>query len=327
MEDGRVTAVVINYNNGRYIEKCIRSLAEQTYPDMEVVVVDDGSSDESRTVISELQKEYPCVHLFAQYNHGISYTRNIGVALVHTEYFMFVDSDDWCEKNMVARMMEEMKKDADCDMVECGFTMDYPLGKLYRLAPHNRSYSRMEALHALLGNTRVNNYPWGKLYRTETFRDVLFPLSCEGYEDIATIYRCMENCRRIRTISDRLYHYVQHSGSYTGVPSMKKNEAMVHQFEMQAAALQARYPDEPFDTTENMYRSAMFILFTAILYSQRKEIPATCRLPYFHFTRIPLIFLLAYVLLEILLFIRHGIWLHRKAPGPQSSMEEIGEYM
>ena len=109
MEDGRVTAVVINYNNGSYIEKCIRSLAEQTYPGMEVVVVDDGSSDESRTVISELQKEYPCVHLFAQYNHGISYTRNIGVALVHTEYFMFVDSDDWCEKNMVARMMEEMK--------------------------------------------------------------------------------------------------------------------------------------------------------------------------------------------------------------------------
>ncbi len=121
----RVSIIVPVYNNENYILKCMNSLLNQTYSNIEIIVVDDGSTDSTYEVLKQYQNEIIILH---QDNHGVSYSRNRGMEVATGTYIMFVDSDDWIAPDMVETLMK-MTENGSIDIVRCGYIREYPKHK------------------------------------------------------------------------------------------------------------------------------------------------------------------------------------------------------
>lgn len=118
----KVTIIVPVYNNENYIEKCIISIINQTYKFIEIIVVDDGSTDSSNLILKNLQKRDKRIKLIEQTNHGVSYARNIGLDYASGSYILFVDGDDFIGINYVESLIK-VAKNKNADMVICGIRM------------------------------------------------------------------------------------------------------------------------------------------------------------------------------------------------------------
>ncbi|MTM09821.1 glycosyltransferase [Turicibacter sanguinis] len=204
----KVSIIVPVYNVEKYLEKCLDSLVNQTLQDIEIIVVNDSTPDDSQIIIDRYVKQYP--HLIKSYikpNGGIADTRNFGISKVTGEYFGFVDSDDYVELTMFEKMYEEaIKKDAD--LVSCNFYWEYQ-DKLVQATDgpfkDNREY--MTEMIATL---------WTKIYKTSWFNslDIKFPSGLR-YEDSSLLIRLAPHIRRFGFVGEPFVHYVQRTGSIT----------------------------------------------------------------------------------------------------------------
>lgn len=260
------------YNVEKYLSKCLDSLVLQSYPDIEIVLINDGSTDNSLQIAREYQALHPNIRIYSYQNSGISKTRNRALQHARGEFVMFVDSDDYIDQDMVKVMMEHLEKD-DLDVIQCGFSMDYRFGKFLRPGSGCRNMTNIEALHALCQNRYFNNYPWGKIYRKTCFDGVEFPVDLPGFEDTYTIFKALANSSKAGTIPNRFYHYVQRRGSLTNRMSLKTVYLMRSAYQYQQDYLQNRFPQETFDFSLQMYNTDMVIIYTLIVFCHRKDNP------------------------------------------------------
>lgn len=118
----KVSVVVPVYNAEKYLEKALRSLMVQTYKDMEIIVIDDGSTDSSPEIIAKLMNEKEAhIKMCSQQNGGISLARNLGLKLVNSDYVMFMDADDWVEKDFVETHLNSMLSESKCSVASSYF--------------------------------------------------------------------------------------------------------------------------------------------------------------------------------------------------------------
>ena len=269
-----VSILVPVYNVEKYIEKCLKSLLQQTYPDIEIILIDDGSTDSSRDICNRYQALYPNIHVYSYENKGISTTRNRALDHMHGDYIMFVDSDDYLAKNAIEKMMKRMKE-TNSDIVMCGFVMDYfKVIPFFRPVARKRTFEPVEAIHHMILNKGLNNYPWAKLFAASTFKNVRFPENTYGFEDTRTIFKAIIQSHKIATIPNRYYHYVQRRGSITNRMSLKTVLDMKQAYIYQQEYLKKRYPEEYFDYTYNYYNLDMVIIYTLLLFVKREDHPS-----------------------------------------------------
>ena len=164
----KVSVIVPVYNVEKYLKKCAESLVNQTLPDIEIIFVNDGSTDSSKNIIEHYLKNYSNkVKLVNKENGGLSSARNYGIPYATGEYIAFLDSDDYVELDMYDTLYNKAKEN-DFDMVECDFIWEYPkkskndIGKTYN--------DRKEALE------KARVVAWNKLYKREIINNsnVLF---------------------------------------------------------------------------------------------------------------------------------------------------------
>lgn len=163
-----VSVIIPVYNTEAYVGRCIESVLEQTYTDLEIIIVDDGSTDNSLTICQDYSRKDPYhrIIVISQENQGASTARNKGIDVSSGEYLMFVDSDDWIDKTMVESLHQEMTLDpTDLIISQIG---DY---KPYQSATNVNSD---EALTHVIRD-RIWWGPCGKLFRREVFSDIRFP--------------------------------------------------------------------------------------------------------------------------------------------------------
>ena len=121
----KVSVIIPVYNVEKYISRCLESLANQTLKDLEILIVNDGSTDNSRSIIEKYLKKHSLrIKYFEKQNGGLSSARNYGLKYATGEYIAFLDSDDYVEKDMYEDMYKIAKKD-DADMVECDFLWEW----------------------------------------------------------------------------------------------------------------------------------------------------------------------------------------------------------
>lgn len=214
-----VSIVVPVYNTEKYLEKCIKSLVNQTLQDIEIIAIDDGSKDQSGVLLDQFQIEFPeKIRAFHQQNAGISAVRNRGISLARGKYIAFVDSDDsvaprYCE--LLASKMEE----GGLDMVACDY-FEMRGDKLKKIAmpsvEEDTVYERPELLFY------INTSPWNKLYDVDFLRRnrIKFPLNLK-YEDTAFVHQILAKEAKIGCINIPLVYYVIHTKSESTV--VKKN--------------------------------------------------------------------------------------------------------
>jgi len=208
------------YNVEKYLDKCLQSAIRQTYCDIEIVVVNDGSTDKSAEIIEKYRSQDARIKVVTQENAGPGAARNSGLKAAGKEYVMFVDSDDFIEDNACERLAEYIKEDR-CDVYVFGLYYDAGNKKnAGRQSLHHKKYlDGREYMEAALINSSFRTFAHSKLFRREMLtangEEVKF---VEGllYEDMLFIVQALCKAKSVSTIPECLYHYVQHqSGRIT----------------------------------------------------------------------------------------------------------------
>lgn len=192
-----ISVIVPIYNVEPYLRHCIDSILSQTYHNLEIILIDDGSTDCSGKIADSYQD--PRIRVLHTDNHGLSTARNLGIGVANGEYLCFVDSDDWIEPELLNTVISEI---GDADIVCFGFN-----NSCYDL----NIYNRIEAISALI-NEKLPETIWSKLYRKEVFKNIRFP-DGRVCEDIATTYKLFLQASSIVCINKTGYHYTQRQNS------------------------------------------------------------------------------------------------------------------
>ena len=229
-----ISVVVPVYNAGPYLRQCLNSLAAQTYPHVEIILVDDGSSDGSDQVCREYAERdgrFQYVRLSA--NRGPSVARNVGVRQAAGAFISFVDADDYVEPGLLERLHCSLTRNG-ADISACGAD-----GNRLEIGPA-RSYSRVEAVCCLAKGSPFNHVPWGKLYRTDLARSCPFDENVFYSEDLLFLYQALKRSGKVSYIPDVLYHYVNREGSqmHSGMSARKCTALAVQEVVCRDAATQ-----------------------------------------------------------------------------------------
>ena len=199
-----VSMIVPVYNVAPYLREALDSVVSQTYRNLEILIVDDGSTDGSGAICEEYRQD-DRVRVIHQENRGLSGARNTGLNLMNGDIAAFLDSDDYLYPNMVEIMVDTMVR-TGADIVICDFEWNNKASGLVR-----KSYSSVEALKVLISG-RMELAVWNKIYRREIWENIRFP---EGhiFEGTRTTYKLIEKARKIEVIPDSLMYHRTRPGS------------------------------------------------------------------------------------------------------------------
>ena len=224
----KISIIVPVYKTEPYLRKCVDSILAQTHPDLEVILVDDGSPDHSGQICDEYAVQDPRVRVIHKPNGGLSDARNAGLDICTGDYIGFVDSDDWIEPTMYGTLLEMLLRfDADmafggvADELERDGTITTFRTSDYGQTPF--SEDRIAAMHRYFHGSWA---AWDKLYRAELFRDIRYPVG-EINEDEAIALHLLEKCDTVCYTNEVCYHYMKRisSGSITMAPFTVKDLA------------------------------------------------------------------------------------------------------
>lgn len=172
----KISIIVPVYNVENYVSKCIESIINQTYKDVEIIIVNDGSTDKSGDICDYYSKKDARIILIHQENQGLSMARNNALDIASGDYIGFVDSDDWIAPDMYGTLYNNaIEHDADISM--CNFYYVSETGECSPYSNENQPIKVLEGIHKIAHNIRLNNdYVWNRLYRRHLFnRPVLKP--------------------------------------------------------------------------------------------------------------------------------------------------------
>lgn len=213
----KISVIVPIYNMDKYLENCIDSIINQTYKELEIILVDDGSTDNSGEICDEYSKHYSNVFTIHKKNEGLSSARNTGLDYSTGEIISFVDSDDIILPYMYDEMMRYIN-DSEPQIVCCDYLVIDEFCKqvssFLREEGEIAFLSRDEALAILLDQNSYKCYAWNKLYKRELFDNIRYPEG-ELFEDIFTTYRLFDKCVSIVYVKKRMYCYRIRKGSIT----------------------------------------------------------------------------------------------------------------
>ncbi len=217
-----VSVVVPIYKVETYLHECVNSILSQTYKDIEVILVDDGSPDRCPRICDEYAELDSRVRVIHQSNGGLSSARNSGISLAKGDWLVFVDSDDFIDITMLETLVEIQKR-TEATIVSCGFTSFIDGEKPQKKEEQNaceKIFSSHEAVADMFSSSGIGCNAWCKMYHKDTFCNVQYPIGvlCE---DKATTYKVYLNASKIVHTSKKLYYYRLRKNSITGSRTKK----------------------------------------------------------------------------------------------------------
>ena len=210
MKKIKVSVVVPVYNVEKYLDRCLDSLGRQTLKDIEIIVVNDESPDNSQKIIDKYSKKYSTIHGYKKKNGGVSDARNFGIKEAKGEYIAFVDGDDYVSIDMYEKMYEKAKA-GNFDVVVCDLNYVYEDGSTKRVS------SKIEKDTINIKKTYVNMYPcvWNKIYKRGLFSKKIEFKKGVWFEDVDFLYKIFPYIKNIGVVKEPFNQYVQRSGSIT----------------------------------------------------------------------------------------------------------------
>ena len=215
-----VSIIIPVYNVEKYIRQCLDSVISQTYHDLEIILVDDGSTDSSGSICDD----YACIDerikVYHTANHGLSAARNYGIDCAQGEYIAFLDSDDWFTRNAIQTFLTTAQE-TRADIVACRYYDEYVDKTAESSGLLESCIVEGDAVLAFLVlEPRISVAVWNKFYRVSLFETIRFP---EGriFEDMATTWRVFSQCEKLVNIPDCLIHYRRRENSLSNIHSLQ----------------------------------------------------------------------------------------------------------
>ncbi len=221
-----ISVIVPVYRVEEYLERCVKSILSQTYENLEVILVDDGSPDQCPAICDACAEKDARVKVIHQENKGLSGARNAGIDAASGEYLAFVDSDDYVSPHFIEELYQ-LLQDTGCAIGQCRFSYVKGDGLVEESDSAfciYRGESLMEQLYGPEEKATCFVVAWNKLYRAELFKEtgIRYP---EGriHEDEATTYRLFHEAKKLAFLDRALYgYYTENGGSITSVFSAKR---------------------------------------------------------------------------------------------------------
>lgn len=257
-----ISVIVPIYNVEIYLNKCIESIAKQTYHNLEIILVDDGSPDNCPNMCDEWAEKDSRIKVIHKANGGLSDARNAGLSIATGDYIAFVDSDDYIEPDMYEKLLK-VALERHSDIVSCKLRMVYENAE-YSVSTEDTEeeieYLPEEALAALIDD-KIRQVVWNKIYRADLIKNILFDVG-KYHEDEFWSYKAIGAATKITTVDYTGYNYLQRSGSIMGNDySLKRLDAV------EAKCLRQKYLDEHFP--ELTQKGLTDIVFTCLYHGQK----------------------------------------------------------
>ena len=213
----KISVIVPVYNIEGYIERCLKSIQKQTYPRFEVIIIDDGSTDNSLLLCQKFAKKYRNFRVISQKNQGLSAARNAGIKQATGDFLAFVDGDDEILPNFLADLMTAAET-TDAEIAICGFFEVYPKNTRIAKTKSRQSMTvktgREAVKDLLIFQKNIEIVTWNKLYKKELFHKVQFPVG-KVCEDNLTTYKLLARAKKVVYLDLALYRYFRRNNSIT----------------------------------------------------------------------------------------------------------------
>lgn len=263
-----ISVIVPVYNVEQYLDKCIESLVHQTYKDIEIILVDDGSTDRSLEICHRWCQKDERIKVVHKENEGVSSARNIGLNIMKGQYVFFIDADDWIETDCLQDMIDCMSDSVD--IVNCDFQVTEEPGCQYNQFSYPQRYGLLLKEDCIADYYHLKLYTqtvWGKLFKKELWDEVRFQ-KLKYSEDTYAMFEIIEKSRNIYLLDKRYYYYLQRNGgaSHYNNASYYEDILWTLDFNYQKALVQYR------DYVEKAAQDYIYIAYALLkIYVSDKE--------------------------------------------------------
>lgn len=224
-----ISVIVPVYNVEQYLDRCISSIVNQTYTNLEIILVDDGSPDNCPTMCDNWAEKDCRIKVIHKQNGGLSDARNAGLAVASGEYIAFVDSDDWIDTQMY-QLLYEAIINSKSDIASCGAKRVWldgrPTIELIKVL-NDYTLEHEDAMKDLISSNGLIQVVWNKLYKKDIIQDIQFPVGLI-HEDEFWTWRVVSRANRIVVLKNSFYNYLQRDDSIMGT-GFSKNSLLVVQ--------------------------------------------------------------------------------------------------
>ena len=243
VDTAKISVIVPVYKVEPYLDKCLSAIVNQTYTNLEIILVDDGSPDNCPAMCDAWAEKDSRIRVIHKTNGGLSDARNAGMAVATGELMAFVDSDDWIAPDMYEHLYRRLAED-NSDIAACGVQMVWEDKTPSRTLTREGScvLNQEEAMRAIIEESWLKQPVWYKLYKTALVRDILFPKG-KYHEDVFWSYQAVGRTQRV-SVSDHIgYYYLQRGGSIMGEGYSLKRLDAVEAKVQRCAYIQERFPE------------------------------------------------------------------------------------
>lgn len=230
-KEALISIIVPVYKVEKYLNKCIQSIVDQTYQNIEIILVDDGSPDACPQICDEWSKRDSRIHVIHKENGGLSSARNAGMSVASGDYIGFIDSDDYIDKEMYSRLYNVIQGEM-AELAICSCELISEDGEILNNKPviKNEVFSGKQALEKIVQeNGWYYVTVWNKLYSRKILEGLQFPIG-KIHEDEFIVHHIFGRCTKIVSIEEKFYKYVQRSGSIMKTPNLLKRLDAIEAF-------------------------------------------------------------------------------------------------
>lgn len=241
-----ISVIVPVYNVEKYLNRCLESILKQSFEDFELILVDDGSTDQSSELCNLWERRDARVRVIHQENRGQSAARNVGIQMAEGEYLSFVDSDDVLDSTYLAYLYQMIVNyDADMAGAKMQRVEEGRRDKIEQGEKPDEQYTLLDSEEALKKMCRadiIGVSPCAKLYKKSLFDNVRYPVG-KIHEDLSTTYLIIASCKRVVIGTKTIYYYMQHKGSSMHQPLDEHHMYTIFASERLLEFVKANYPN------------------------------------------------------------------------------------
>lgn len=218
MQENLISVIIPIYNTEKYLDSCIKSVVNQSYKNLDIILVNDGSTDKSKSICEKWMKNDSRIRLINQENMGAAIAKNTGLDSIKGDLFVIVDSDDILYEKNIELLYRYMKKE-NADIIEGSHTIDIDEFNNIAIEYNNNksieTFNTENALKELIISRKFHQTPWNKIYKTDLLKNIRFPKG-RYIDDEYWTYKLFANAEKITWVNTIIYYYRQHESSIMG---------------------------------------------------------------------------------------------------------------
>lgn len=254
-----VSVLVPAYNAEKTIKRCIDSIICQTYYNIELIVVDDGSSDETLSILSDYSKRDNRIVIKSQSNQGVASARNACLKEANGDYILYVDADDWIESNMIQRMVDLI---GNADIALCGNdNSETPYNVSFVPKVQIECWDQQKQMLEFMKHKRMTGMLWNKLIRRKIANGIWFDEKTGFGEDAQFLWQILKRSKKMIITNEILYHHVLEENSISHLNFSDKKYSAIPMWEDINKEVEKKYPELRELAIERLMCATVFSLY------------------------------------------------------------------